>query len=240
MRMGKKLDWAGAVRAAAILSAVVSVGRGAVLVDREAMAIGVAFAAAVALTFVGRRFVQRVGWIGLAGLFVNQGFWMIGATVSLTSAAPSTMGAAVPAFLSVASVLGLVASGARARSAAPSAATPSGLVAVALGLVLTIVVPVLGADAVGAEPGDIRLTTSDMAFSQTTLTAKAGDVGVIVHNEDLFWHTFTVNKLNENLNVPTGGTKRLQLTDLAPGTYEFVCAIPGHEGAGMKGVLTVS
>lgn len=238
--MGKKLDWAGAVRAAAIVSAVVSAGRGAVLVDRESIAIGIAFAVATALTFVAKPVVRRVGWIALAGLFVNQGFWMIGATVSLTNAAPSTAGAAVPAFLSMAAVLGLLASAARARSVGTTAAAPAGLAAVALGLALTIAVPILGADAVGAKPGDIRLTTSDLAFSQTQLTAKAGDVGVIVHNEDLFWHTFTVNKLNENLNVPTGGTKRLQLTGLTPGTYEFVCAIPGHEGAGMKGVLTVT
>jgi plastocyanin len=41
-------------------------------------------------------------------------------------------------------------------------------------------------------------------------------------------------------NTPTfsGGSRTLTL-DLAPGTYTFYCSVPGHELAGMKGVLTV-
>lgn len=236
--MGTTLSWAAAVRACAISSAVITIVRGAVLVDRESIAIGVALAVATALTFTGHALVRRLGWIGAAALFVNQAFWMVGATVSLTSAAPSVLGAAVPAVLAVAAVFGLVASAARARSGTGGAA-PVALGAAAVAVALSIGVPIAGADAVGAREGDLRVTTSDLAFSTERLVADAGDVGVVVKNEDLFWHTFTVNKLNANVNVPTGGTKRLVLEDLAPGTYDFVCAIPGHEGAGMKGVLVV-
>jgi uncharacterized cupredoxin-like copper-binding protein len=36
----------------------------------------------------------------------------------------------------------------------------------------------------------------------------------------------------------TGGSTTLE-ADLAAGTYEYICAIPGHAQAGMVGTLTV-
>ncbi len=165
---------------------------------------------------------------------------MIGATVALTSAAPSTLGAAVPALLSVAAVTGLLGSFARVRARGGRASVPVGVGALALALALTIAVPIAGADAVGAHPGDLRIATRNLTFTPERLTAPAGDIGVVVTNDDLFWHTFTVNRFNANVNVATGGRKRLLLEDVVAGTYEFVCAVPGHEGAGMKGILVVT
>lgn len=232
--------WERLVRVCAVSSAAIALGRGLALLDRESIAIGTALVIATGLTFTGHALIRRLGWLGVAALFVNQGFWMVSATLGLTKAAPSIAGAAVPSVLAVAAIVGLAGSVARARGMQPAAAKPAGIGALALGVTLTIAVPIIGADAVGARPGDVRITTSDLAFSPERLTAKAGNVGVVVHNEDLFWHTFTVNKVNANVNVPTGGTKRLELPGLAPGTYEFVCAVPGHESAGMKGVLVVT
>ena len=231
--------WARTVRITAGLSAVIEVVRGSAQLDRESIVIGTLLAVALGLTFAGKAGVRRVGWLAAAALFVNQAVWMVGATAGLTRAAPSIIGAAVPAVLAVAAVLGLVASAARARGNDGKAANPVALGAIVLALGLSIGVPIAGADAVGARPGDLRMDTRDVAFHPANLRANAGDVGVIVHNKDLFWHTFTVNELNQSVSVPTGGTKRLALKDLAPGTYEFVCAIPGHESAGMKGTLVV-
>lgn len=237
--MGNDVSWSGAVRAAAITSAVVSIGRGLVHFDRESIAVGVAFAIATGLTFATKPVLRKLGWVAEAALFVNQGFWMVGATIGLTSAAPSIVGAAVPAVLSVAAVFGLIASIARVRAVAARTVAPAGIGAVVLAAALTIAVPAAGANAVGARPGDLRVSTSDLAFHPERLVAKPGDVGVVVHNKDLFWHTFTVNETNQSVSIPTAGTKRLVLDDLRPGTYTFVCAIPGHESAGMKGVLVV-
>ncbi|MDP1794967.1 MAG: cupredoxin domain-containing protein [Acidimicrobiales bacterium] len=232
--------WAQVVRVSAAVSACVALGRGLVVVDRESIAIGVALLVATGLTFAAPAIVRRLGWLGVAALFVNQGVWMVGATIALTSAAPSTMGAAVPAVLSVAAVTGLAASLAHVRALADRAAMPVGLGAVAIAIALTIAVPIAGADALGAQTDDIRIATRDLEFAPKQLRAPAGDIGVIVTNDDLFWHTFTVNKFNANVNVATGGRKRLVLDNVAPGTYEFVCAIPGHEGAGMTGMLVVT
>ena len=38
--------------------------------------------------------------------------------------------------------------------------------------------------------------------------------------------------------VSSGGTSQVTVS-LKPGTYQFLCTVPGHAAAGMKGVLTV-
>ena len=37
-----------------------------------------------------------------------------------------------------------------------------------------------------------------------------------------------------------GQTVTLDFTPTAKGTYEYVCTIPGHKEAGMKGTITVT
>ncbi len=52
-------------------------------------------------------------------------------------------------------------------------------------------------------------------------------------------HTFTVPDLNINWSVEGGKTRKETLTFAKPGKFNLVCAIPGHEGAGMVGTVTV-
>jgi hypothetical protein len=94
-------QWNALVRLCAYISATVAVARGAAVGDRESIGIGVALVVAEIATHLPWKPVVRLGWLGLTALFVNQGFWMITAVVSLTSAAPSIAGAAAPAVLSV-------------------------------------------------------------------------------------------------------------------------------------------
>ena len=61
---------------------------------------------------------------------------------------------------------------------------------------------------------------------------------VSLANHDLFWHTFTIERLGVNLDVPVGGSRSVTFT-AALGTYTFICRIPGHAAAGMRGTLTV-
>jgi len=223
-------SWTTLVRACALASGAIAVGRGVAVFDRESIAIGVLLIAFVAFKF----------WIGIAALFVNQAFWMITATAELTRAAPSVIGAAVPSVLAVAAVLGLVASVARWRNAPERRVDAATGVAVVLVLVLLFAVPFAGRDAVAAEPGDLRISARNVKFSTTRLRAHAGDIGVVFTNKDLFWHTFTVGKFDVNLRVATSGRGRVVIKDVPAGTYSFVCAIPGHESAGMKGKLVVT
>jgi plastocyanin len=232
-----RATWATLVLACAALSAAIAIARGVAVFDRESIAIGAFLALFTWVTFTRR---AAIGWIGVAALFVNQAFWMLGATAALTRAAPSFIGAAIPSVLAVASVLGLIASVARWRDASARAATVvPGAGAIALAA-LVIAVPLAGRNAVVVHPGDLRISARNVKFSTTRLTAHAGDIGVVFTNKDLFWHTFTVGKFDVNLRVATSGRGRVVLHDVTPGTYSFVCAIPGHESAGMKGDLVVT
>ncbi|HUR76881.1 MAG TPA: cupredoxin domain-containing protein [Acidimicrobiales bacterium] len=232
--------WNALVRLCAYVSAIVAVARGAAVGDRESIAVGLALVVAEFATHAPARAVMRLGWLGLAALFVNQGFWMVTAVVSLTTSAPSILGASAPALLSVTAVLGLVASLARLGSRLQGAVGPLILIGAATIVALVVAVPALGAGAVDRQAQDLSVTAADVKFEPERLRTHAGDIGIIVKNDDLFWHTLTISDLDANVTVATAGRRRLQLRDVAPGTYEFVCAIPGHESAGMTGELVVA
>lgn len=232
-------QWNALVRLCALLSGAVALGRGAAVGDRESMAIGAALVVAEVTTHLPWRGAARLGWLALAALFLNQAFWMITAVVSLTSSAPSILGAAAPAVLAVLATLGIIGSLARLQPRLQAAVTPLLVVGSAAAVALAFVVPALGAGAVDRQATDLAVVTTDVAFEPRRLVADPGDIGIIVKNDDLFWHTLTIADLDANVTVATAGRKRLQLRDVAAGTYRFVCAIPGHESAGMTGQLVV-
>ena len=88
----------------------------------------------------------------------------------------------------------------------------------------------------GAESGDLALEASNTKFKPATAQAKAGRVAVAVANEDLARHTFTIETLGVDLQVPAGKSRRVEF-DARPGTYTYTCEVDGHED--MKGTLTV-
>ena len=89
-----------------------------------------------------------------------------------------------------------------------------------------------------APPGSIMLEARSVAFHPDQLSAGEGKVTVAMRNQDLFWHTFTVKGLGVSMAVPVGALRYTTFT-AKPGTYRFVCAIPSHEQAGMRGTLVV-
>ncbi len=96
----------------------------------------------------------------------------------------------------------------------------------------------LGTEATAAPDADASLVAEDVSFSHTGLAARSGEVTVALANEDLFWHTFTIQELGVDLLVPVGAVRTVTF-DAPAGTYEFICRIPGHPEAGMKGTLTI-
>jgi nitrite reductase (NO-forming) len=53
-------------------------------------------------------------------------------------------------------------------------------------------------------------------------------------------HNFVIEQLGVLVDMPVGGTATYTVpADLPPGEYEFICNLPGHEPAGMIGVLVV-
>jgi plastocyanin len=82
-----------------------------------------------------------------------------------------------------------------------------------------------------------------LMFSKTSLTAKAGKVTIAFTNQAPEGHNFTL-KTSGGQTVgatPTfnGATKTLTVT-LKPGTYTYLCTVPGHATGGMTGTLKVT
>lgn len=90
-------------------------------------------------------------------------------------------------------------------------------------------------DSAELQEGDIELVTSDIEFQQTSLQAEGGEISVFVDNEDQTFHTFTIEELGVDLDVPAAKSARVTF-DAEPGEYEFFCE-PHEED--MKGTLTV-
>jgi plastocyanin len=89
---------------------------------------------------------------------------------------------------------------------------------------------------VGARPGDILVVTEDFEFHPGGIHADEGTISVHVTNRDDTRHTFTVDVLGVDLNVPPNSTQRVSFT-AEPGTYRFVCR---PHAPGMEGTLILS
>jgi plastocyanin len=138
-----------------------------------------------------------------------------GSSSSSSSAAPATSSsAAAPATSSTA---------AAAATSSSSAAAPSSGGASKI--------------AIAADPGGA------LKFDKTSLTAKAAKVTIAFTNKAPEGHNFTIQSPAGATVAATptfdGSTKTVTAT-LKPGKYSFLCTVPGHAMAGMKGTLTVS
>jgi azurin len=58
-----------------------------------------------------------------------------------------------------------------------------------------------------------------------------------VENKDAFYHTFVIEGHDVKLSLPASKARRVE-ANLKPGTYTFLCDVPGHEEV-MRGTLTV-
>lgn len=83
------------------------------------------------------------------------------------------------------------------------------------------------------------------APGELTFTLPAGELAVGTYaitfvNEGKAPHSLSFPALGKSSGaVPGGASKTMTVTFARPGTVEFVCAEPGHAGAGMKGTLTI-
>lgn len=122
------------------------------------------------------------------------------------------------------------------RRAAPPGARRLAAAAVGLLAVALLVAGVATVAATGEEaaPGDEVTAIVDFDFADAIEVA-AGDT-IFIDNQEPFRHTFTVEGTAIDVNLPASQGVRIPI-DLAPGAYEVICAIPGHES--MQTTLTV-
>jgi plastocyanin len=94
----------------------------------------------------------------------------------------------------------------------------------------------------GGSTVHLSTVSGKLAFNTTKLTAKAGQVTMVMANPSSFSHGISVEGHGVDKAgkvVGQGSTSTVTVT-LKPGTYTFYCPVPGHEAAGMKGTLTVT
>jgi plastocyanin len=100
----------------------------------------------------------------------------------------------------------------------------------------------------GSSGGEASATTLNLAadptalaFDKTELSAKAGKVTIDFDNPSAIPHNVVITEGGKELagfEPITEGEEQVS-ADLKAGAYEFICSVPGHEEAGMKGTLTV-
>ena len=95
------------------------------------------------------------------------------------------------------------------------------------------------AGTVRLEGYDIGWQTADQPGPMVDLTVAAGTTIELV-NVGAAPHNFQTEALGINQDMPPGFSGTVTIpADAAPGTYEFICNVPGHAPAGMVGTLTI-
>jgi len=91
------------------------------------------------------------------------------------------------------------------------------------------------------EPLALTIHAQDIKFDVTALTAKVNQpVNLTYVNEGVIDHAFVIDGLVDDQKVKPGETVTFTFTPHAAGAFKFYCAMPGHEMAGMVGMLTVA
>ncbi len=88
-----------------------------------------------------------------------------------------------------------------------------------------------------AQSGDILVESKNILWMPGRITAVAGQVGVFIENKDPVRHTFVIEQLGVDVELPTSASRRVEFSAPA-GTYEIICTVPGHEN--MTGTLVIS
>lgn len=91
--------------------------------------------------------------------------------------------------------------------------------------------------------GTLQLAASetDLAFDKTSLTSKPGKVTIDFDNPSALEHNVAIEQNGREIAISEtlAKGKTSVSADLAPGTYTYLCTIPGHAEAGMEGTLVV-
>ncbi len=104
------------------------------------------------------------------------------------------------------------------------------------------------ADAAAGQAGGAQRVTlgvgNSMQYTPATLVAPAGQpLELVLQNSGVIPHDFTLAEgvvQPVKIEAPAGRTGRGSFTIEQPGTYTFLCSVPGHATTGMRGRITVT
>jgi plastocyanin len=238
-RRSSILGWEQLLVFSALGALVVLAGVAAANGDLEAGAVAAGFAISLGLLRFRRGLLGKLG-IGLLSA-VTLFFMLTAAITNVGSGSPT--GAVLLsgglASIALSGLISAIATVANRTSATGTGTGPGYLVGASVLLFAGLGAWAFATTDPTISATEATLVADNVAFSRTDLTAQAGEVTVSLANQDLFWHTFTIESLDVDLPVPVGGTRSVTF-NAEPGMYEFKCRIPGHPEAGMIGTLTVS
>jgi plastocyanin len=87
----------------------------------------------------------------------------------------------------------------------------------------------------------LKASPTQIAFDTTQLTSKPGKVTIDFENPAAIEHDVAIEQNGKEIAksaLITEGKTSVS-ADLGPGTYTYLCTVPGHAEAGMEGTLTV-
>ena len=94
---------------------------------------------------------------------------------------------------------------------------------------------------------EVRVVATDLKFTPPTIQAKVGQpIKIVLENKgaiehDIAFPTLKADQPGASLKAlaKPGQTATVEFTPTAKGSYEYICTIPGHKEAGMKGKINV-
>ena len=97
---------------------------------------------------------------------------------------------------------------------------------------------------VEGKPSEFHYTLTPKSVPHGTVTFKVTDKGTIPHDFKVCSSSKggTANTCagKGTVAISPGGSATLKITFKTKGTYEYLCTLPGHAAAGMKGDLKVT
>ena len=234
-------NWRALLRLVAIAGLIVLVVTAIVLDDLLAAVL----AAVVLLGLALLRFRSRWFGVALLGLlFTDITVWTLSGAVINIMRGERFVAIIIPSALATISLAGVISAVAVVIHRRSPSAGEKWAPRIGSGAALLFVLFIAASFFVRREgepvvrPADISLEAENMAFSSEELVANAGEITVHLDNHDLWWHTFTIDELGVDLQVPMGANQQLTF-HAPPGTYRYYCDIPGHDDIGMHGKLVV-
>lgn len=235
-------NWRALLRLVAVAYLIALVVTAIVLDDLLAAVL----AAVVLLGLALLRFRSGLFGVALLGVvFAEPAIWTLSGAVSNILRGERFVAIIIPSALATLSLAGVLAAGAVVIRRRDPSAGEKWAPRIGSGAAILLVLFIAASFFVRREgqpvvqPTDISLEAENMAFSSEELVANTGEITVHLDNHDLWWHTFTIDELGVNLQVPMGANQQVTF-NAPPGTYRYYCAIPGHEDIGMHGTLTVN
>jgi uncharacterized cupredoxin-like copper-binding protein len=113
------------------------------------------------------------------------------------------------------------------------------IVAIAMSSVTRAQAQEISASLNDTKPAEVRIVSTEFRFSPATVLVVAGRaVTLVLDNRGAETeHGLFVPALGFRVQVNAGEIARKNTVFVKPGKYEFICDLPGHHEAGMKGTL---